>query len=347
MKYFNLISISLLFAILLSACSDDDANMNVPEPPEGDFVNGKLVLHEGSFGGVGNITFISDDRSEIKRSIFQEVNPDEDLGELTQSIFFHDGLAYIISGGSNFITVVDRFTFEKVGEVAGGLENPRYGTVLNNKAYVTNSATFDSLTDDYVAVIDLESLAVENTIELGNIAEQIISYDQKLYVMNADGFDGSEITIIDPAELTTETLDIGEGLNSIKRNDNSIYALSNSNLTEIDLSTESIVNTQSVPDAISGAKNLDLTDSKIYYTFENKVYRSDYSDSTLSDNEFITYNSTSGFGTMYGFDVIRDEIYVADAVDFASNGFVRIYDIDGNFIEEIEVELGPNSVYRN
>ena len=344
MKYFNLISLSLLFAILLSACSDDDTNINVPEPPDGDFVNGKLVLNEG---GTGTVTFISDDRTEIKKSIFQEVNPGEDLGQFVQSMFFHDGLAYIISNGSNLITVVDRFTFEKVGEVAGGLEVPRYGTVHNGKAYVTNLASFTSTTDDFVAVINLESLAVESTIEINNTAEQIISFDENLYVMNAAFGEGSEITIIDPAELTTETLNIGDGLNSIKRNGNSIYALSNSSLTEIDLSTETIVNTQVVPDAISGAKNLDLTDSKIYYTFENKVYRSDYSDSTLSDNEFITYNSTSDFGTMYGFDVINNEIYIGDATDFASNGFVRIYNIDGNFIEEVEVELAPNGVYKN
>ena len=344
MKYFYLITLSLLFAILFSACSDDDADINVPEPPEGDFVNGRLVLNEG---GTGTVTFISDDRTEIKKSIFQEVNPGEDLGQFVQSMFFHNGLAYIISNGSNLITVVDRFTFEKVGEVAGGLEFPRYGTVHNGKAYVTNLAGFTSTTDDFVAVIDLESLAVESTIEINNTAEQIINFDGKLYVMNAAFGEGSEITVINLADLTTETLDVGEGLNSIKRNDNSIYALSNSSLTEIDLSTETIVNTQSVPDAISGAKNLELTDSQIYYTFENKVYRSDYSDSTLSDNEFITYNSISDFGTMYGFDVIDNEIYIGDAVDFASNGFVRIYDLDGNFLEEIEVELAPNGVYRN
>ena len=344
MKYFNLISLSLLFGVLFSACSDDDATMNIPEPPEGDFVNGKLVLNEG---GTGTVTFISDDRTDIQKSIFQQVNPSEDLGQFVQSMFFHDGLAYIISNGSNLITVVDRFTFEKVGEVAGGLEVPRYGTVHNGKAYVTNFASFTSTSDDFVVVIDLESLAVESTIEINNTAEQIISYDEKIYVMNAAFGDGSEITIIDPAESTTETLDVGDGLNSIKRNGNSIYALSNSSLTEIDLSTETIVNTQAVPDGISDAKNLELTDSKIYYTFENKVYQSDYSDSTLSASEFITYNSSSDFGTMYGFDVIDNEIYIGDAVDFASNGFVRIYDLEGNFIEEIEVELAPNSVYRN
>ena len=70
MKYLNLISLSLLFAILLSACSDDDSDMNVPEPPEGDFVNGKLVINEGPFGGVGNITYISDDRSRDQKIDF-------------------------------------------------------------------------------------------------------------------------------------------------------------------------------------------------------------------------------------------------------------------------------------
>ena len=343
MKYFNLISLSFLFVILISACSDDD-DTNVPDIPDGDFVNGKLVLNEG---GTGSVTFINEDRTEIKKSIFQEMNPGEDLGQFAQSMFFHNGLAYIISNGSNFITVVDRFTFEKVGEVTEGLEAPRYGTVVNGKAYVTNSASFTTDTDDFVAVIDLETLSVENTIEIGKTAEEIIGYDGMIYVMNAAFGTGSEISLINPEISNIEFINVGEGLNSMERKGNSIYALSNSSLTEIDLSTETITNTQTVPDAISGAKNLELTDSRIYYTFENKVYRSDYSDDTLSADEFITYDTNIGFGTMYGFDVIENEIYVSDAGDFASNGFVRIYDIDGNFIEEIEVELGPNAVYRN
>ena len=165
--------------------------------------------------------------------------------------------------------------------------------------------------------------------------------------MNAAFGNGSEMTIIDPDESSFETLNIGDGLSSIKRNGNSIYALSNAGLTEIDLLTDEVVNTQNAPDAVSGLENLVLTESEIYYTFENKLYRSDYSDDLLSANEFISYTSASGSGNIYGLDVIDDEIYVADADDFASNGYMAIYDVDGNFIEEIEVELGPNGVYNN
>ena len=343
MKYFKLIQF-ILVALLLSACSDDDDNVSVPQVPDGDYKNGKLVVNEG---GIGTVTFISDDRTNIEKSIFQKENPQDDLGEFVQSMFFHQGLAYIISNGSNLITVVDRFTFEKVGEVSSGLEVPRYGTVMNGKAYVTNQATFGSSTDDYVAVIDLEDLNVENTIPMGNIAEHIIGYDGMLYVMNAAFGEGSGISVIDVAGPTVETLEIGEGLNSIERRGNSIYALTNSNLSEIDLSTATVVNSISVPSAISGAKNLALTDAHFYYTLENDVYRSGINDDTLSDEVFVSYESTSDFGTMYGFDVIDEEIYLTDAGDFVSNGSLRIYDIEGNFIEEIEVELAPNSVYEN
>lgn len=343
MKYFKLIQF-ILVAILLSSCSDDDDNISVPEVPEGDYKNGKLVVNEG---GTGTITFISDDRTKIEKSIFQKENPQDDLGEFVQSIFFHDGLAYIISNGSNLITVVDRFTFEKVGEVSSGLEVPRYGTVLNGKAYVTNQATFGSNTDDYVAVIDLEDLSIETTIPMGNLAEQIISFDDGIYVMNAAFGEGSEISVIDPMGLTVETLDVGEGLNSIERRGNSIFALTSSHLSEIDLSTDAVVNSMDVPSAISGAKNLELTDAHFYYTLENKVYRSANNDDTLSDEVFISYESTSDFGTMYGFDVFNDGIYLTDAGDFVSNGSLRVYDMAGNFIEEIEVELAPNSVYEN
>lgn len=343
MKYFKFSCLSIFTILLITSCVDDD-NV-VPQIPEGDYINGQLVLNEG---GTGTVTYISDDKSRIDNSIFQAVNTDDDLGQFVQSMFFHEGLAYIISNGSNFITVVDRFSFEKVGEISGGLEVPRYGTVVNGKAYVTNLATFSSNTDDFVAVINLEDFSVEQTIDIGAVAEQIIGYNSKVYVQNAAFGSGSQISVINSNSLSIDqTIEVGDGLNSIERQGDYLFALSNQQLSRVNTITGNIDQTLDLPDAVNGAQNLQLTDNHIFYTLENKVYKSDYDSEQLSSDEMISYNATSDFGTMYGFNVLDDEVFICDAGDFVSNGFVRIYDLNGNFKEQIEVELAPNGVYPN
>ncbi|MBS3737691.1 MAG: cell surface protein [Psychroflexus sp.] len=335
----------LLFTLLtFTACSNDD-DVNMPAP-QGEFDSGTLVLNEG---GIGSVTFISNDYSRVDQQIYTSVNSGEDLGQFVQSMFFdNNDRAYMISNGSNLITIVNRFTFEKVGEITANLDVPRYGTVVDGKAYVTNQASFTTNADDFVSVIDLDTLETETIIAFDVVVEHIISDGTKLYVQNsAFGF-GSGISVIDPSTNTIEAeLDTGEALQSISINANTLYALNATGIDAIDLVSQELLTTKSLPSEISGAKNLRISNGVLYYTFANSVYQTPLSETVLSSDPFITYDSDSEFGTMYGFEVNDGLIYLADATDFASNGFVEIYDLDGNLVFETEVGLGPNGFYFN
>jgi len=43
--------------------------------------------------------------------------------------------------------------------------------------------------------------------------------------------------------------------------------------------------------------------------------------------------------------VNEGQIYVGDAADFASNGSVFIYSLEGQLVKEFNVGLAPNSFY--
>ena len=334
---------ALLSFFIISCSSDDDT---IAEPlPQGEFDQGFFVLNEG---GIGTVSFISDDFSRVEQNIFTAVNPGEDLGQFVQSIFFdNNNRAFIIANGSNLITVVDRFSFEKLGKINTGLDIPRYGTVLNGKAYVTNQASFTTGDDDYVAVINLNSLEVESNIEIGETVEFIKSDGNKLYVQNAAFGFGDKISVINANSNSIETqIQTDPGLQSIVINDNSLFALHESGIDIIDLNT---LNTTSraLPEALSGARNLRISNGNLYYTFGSSVYKSSLSSTSLSDDVLLTYESSSQFGTMYGFEVKEGLIYLSDAGDFASDGFIEIYDTEGDFIFETTVGLAPNGFYFN
>lgn len=340
------LNVSLFFfSLFFISCSVDD-DMTSEPLPQGDFDQGTLILNEG---GIGSVTYISNDLDRVEHNIFARVNPDDDLGQFAQSIFFDDNnLAYIIANGSNLITVLDRYSFEKIGQIDSGLDVPRYGLVYNGKAYVTNQASFTTGEDDYVAVIDLESLEVVNKINIDKTSEFIFLNENKIYVQNAAFGFGDKVSVINANNNTLETtIKTGEGLQNLIFNANILYALHEKGIDVIELDNFEVTSTKLLPDNLFGAKNLRLSNNFFYFTKGESVYKTPISNGSIDNEPLLTYESTSQFGTMYGFEVNDGLVYLADAGDFASNGFVEIYDANGDFIFKTEVGLAPNGFYFN
>lgn len=341
--YFKFISIIILALSIISCSSDDDAL--VPDIPEGDYFDGTLILNEGSSAG-GSVSFLSSDLQNLTNSIFENENEGEQPGLYLQSIFFDDDRAFIISNGSNLISVVNRFTFELIGIINSGLSVPRYGTVLNGKAYVTNLDGFNSVEDDYVAVIDLETLEVEESVIVGAVAENIVNSNGQIYIQNAAFGSGNRVSRFDPATNSIiETLQVGDGLNSLEAFENKLYTLDSEGVKVINPGSFTIGREINRPEALASANNLRLDDGFIYYTSGTAAYASMISDSELSSEILFDYGSSSDFGAFYGFGVNDGRVYVGDAGDFASNGTVFVFSISGDLLADFSVGIAPNSFY--
>lgn len=343
MNTYSKLFLSILSIFILSCSSDDDS---APVIPEGDFVNGTLVLNEGGFSGGASVSFIPNDLSEVNNTIFEDTNTDEAVGIFPQSIFFQDDKAYIIANQSNLISVVNRYTFELLGVVDSGLNKPRYGTVLNGKAYVTNQASFDTNQDDFIAVIDLETLEVEQTITTGKVVEYIVESGGQIFVQNAAFGTGNQISKFDPSSNSiSETIEVDTKLNSLEVYNNKLYALDSVGVKVIDPSTFSVETEIDKPESVESFNNLKVENDQLYYTLGTAAYSSSITASVLSTEVIFDYGSSSSFGSFYGFDVNEDQIYVGDAGDFSSDGTVFIYSTSGEFIADFEVGLAPNNFY--
>jgi len=345
MKLTKFLAAAFIGSILFTSCSSDDDFSDKPDEPLGNYDNGILVLNEG---GTGTVTYISEDLQTSEQAIYQAVNEGDDLGAYTQSIFFDDDLAYIISNGSNLITVVNRYTFELVGKVESGLNLPRYGVVENGKAYVTNQADYTTDQDDYVAIINLETLEVEQSVVIGNTVEYIEEEDGLLYIQNASYNIGSKISVFNPTTNTVDNIiETETGLNSFEIEDDAIYALSGNALEKFNLNTLELESTLALSYDLGAAANLDIEDDQIYFTVVNSVYTMAMNADVAPEDALLTYNTSSAWGVMYGFEVEDDRIYVADGGDFVSDSFVEVYDLEGNLLSNITVGVGPNGFYFN
>lgn len=343
MKNTRLFLLGMLGAFLLNSCSQEDETINEPLP-QGDYIDGVFVLNEG---GTGTVTYISNDLQTVEQEVYAAVNEGDDVGQFAQSMFFTEDLAFIISGGSNLITVVDRYTFELMGKIDSGLAAPRYGVAVDGKAYVTNQAAWDTNEDDYVAVIDIESLTVEETVIVNSVAEDIIEGNGFLYVQNAAYGAGNQISIFNPSNHTIEgTITTADGLNSIDVENNTLYALSSGKLESFDLSTHNSIS-EITSENLAGAQNLDVENGTVYYTIDNGVYSMEAGATEAASGPFIEYTSDSAWGVMYGFEVEEGRVYIGDGGDFSSNSFVEVYSTTGEFFEKIQVGIAPNGFYFN
>ncbi len=335
---------SLLSVLFLAACSDDNSKV---ESDLGMYDNGFFVLNEGSFSaGDGSLSFVSNDLETVEHEIYFAANPTKSLGlgSVLQSVFFYGENAYIISNVSNLITVVNRFSFEFVGEIVGDLNAPRYGAVANGKAFVTNQASWQTSDDDFIAVINLETLEVEKTIQTHAAVEYILEKNGKLYVQNASFSVGSEISVINPqTSAVEETIEMGAALNGIDIENNTLYAMVSSGIKTMDLGTKEISNLVDFPDD-SVFANLEVENNRIYYTGGNKVFSFEINAPEIPLTPIIEANDVS---VLYGFAVEGTKIYMADAGDFTSKGHIYIYDNSGSKLKEFPVGVAPNGFYFN
>jgi len=349
MKLTRLFLVALSVSLFVSCSNDDDNN-----DPKGVYDNGFFILNEGNSGG-GSVSFASDDLANFTADVYKTVNPTDIAGVYLQNIFFDGDKAYIIAGGSNVINVVNRYTFKLIAKVETGLTNPRYGVVKDGKAYVTNANTYSYInpatgnTDDYIAVIDLATNKVESKIELGATANRILLENNKLYITDSSN---DKVLVINPATKALETpVTIGFSGDSMEVKDGTLYVLrapygdNRSEIVKVKLSDKSVTKI-TFPASLDRAGYLDIYNDKIYYTSNKSVYAITTTATAASTTAIATATLPAG-GSIYGFAVNNDKIYIADGGDFGSNSKAYIYNLSGSLQKELTVGVGPNGFYFN
>ncbi|WP_035649684.1 DUF5074 domain-containing protein [Flavobacterium sp. ASV13] len=330
-------------ASLFVSCSNDDDN-----DPKGVYDKGFFILNEGNSGG-GSVSFASDDLANFTADVYKTANAGDFAGVYLQNIFFDGDNAYIIAGGSKVINVVNRYTFKLVAKIDSGLANPRYGVVKDGKAYVTNANSFSSITDDYIAVIDLATNKFESKIELNATANRILLENGKLYV--TEPYSNDKLLVVNPTTKALEApLTIGYNADTMEAKDGILYILRNpsaasSEIIKVKLADKS-TSKITIPQAQGSAGYLDVYNDKIYYTVNASTYAINTNATAAATTPIVT-TTLSKDGYIYGFAVNNDKIYIADGGDFGSNSKAYIYNLSGVSQKELTVGVGPNGFYFN
>lgn len=350
MKSSKLFLVALSMSFFVSCSNDDDV-----VTPLGDYQKGVLVLNEGSSAS-GTVSFVSNDLNAFTKDVYGTVNGSDFLGKFLQSIFFDGSNAYIISNGSNVITVVNRYTFKLIAKIDSGLAIPRYGVVKNGKAYVTNANTYSYAnpatgdTDDYVAVINLATNLVESKINLNATANKIVLDNDKLYI--TEPYNNDKLLVVNTTTNSLESsVNIGSSADAMEAKEGILYVLRSpygerSEIVKVKL-TDKTTTKVVFPESLDGVGNLDIDGTKMYYTLGTSVFAMDVTATVASNTAILNYSSTSLYGKMYGFAVRNNRIFISDGGDFTSDSKAYIYSLTGVLQKELTVGVGPNGFYFN
>lgn len=229
--------------------------------------------------------------------------------------------------------------------------------VANGKGYVTNWGDGFDTTDDFVAVINLETNSVESTIPMAEGPEQILVYANKLYVSHKGGYNSNNIiSVVDLATNAVNTIPVNDVPDDmIINNSRELVVLCEGNqdwaaggettasIAKIDLSTDTVSDTFVFADGVHPAQ-MSYSNGNLYYQVNNSIFKMTDFAPTLPTTSIINLGTI----TTYGMAVKADRLYVTDAKDYNSLGDLLIYDLNSNTkIHTFEVGLIASKIYFN
>jgi YVTN family beta-propeller protein len=320
-----------------------------------DFSEGVLVLNEGLFGSETASVSHFDETGTLQNDIFRTQNGGVDLGNTAQGMGFSDDFAYIVLNGTAAVKVIDRVSFELVATITDQMVNPRNIAVFNGKGYVTNWGDGAVADDDYVAVIDLATNTVIETIPVTEGPEEIIQQGGILFIAHQGGFGyGNTVSVIDTATNVVESIPVGDVPSALRIDESNLYVLCSGNpdfsgnetagsLIKIDLTDFQNREEFAFPE-LEHPKFLGVDNTDVYYLLNADIYKMALTATALPTTPFID-TASQNLMVPYSFNKIDDQLYIGDAIDFVSDGKVFVYGEDGTFVSEYTVGSLPNGFY--
>ncbi len=231
-------------------------------------------------------------------------------------------------------------------------------TVVGTKGYSTNWGSTAVDTDDFIAVIDLNSNTVEKTISVGLGPERIIARDGKLYISHKGAFDVNNIvSVIDIETEAVVEITVGDKPDELFFDANgNLFVLSegaveyDSNWNVIGNTLGSIAKINSQTNTVMTTINfgdeehpslLEIDGDNLYYFLNTEVYTLKTSDTSLPTTPLIET------GGIYGM-AIRDNQLYSIVASFSTLSDLNVYDLSSkSLIETLEVGVAASKIYFN
>ena len=346
----RLISLFVLL-VLLSSCKKDD-----PTVEDGNIIisNGMMVLCEGLFQqNNSTLSWVNNSNGNVINDYYLQTSGLQ-LGDTGNDMKIYGGKIYIAMNGSSTIEVLSALTGVSITQIPmfdGPIaKEPRSIAFYDGKAYVT-------CYDGYVDVIDTSSLEIEQRIQVGTNPEGITVANGKLFVANSGGLNfpnvDSTVSVINPI-TSMEIMKITVGLNPgsiITDVQGDVYVITRGDYASIPSRMHRINSASNVvlDDFDFDASSMSLMNSNLLVGYSdfvggtNSIGLFNTISETMSASDFVDLSNVE---TVYGieYNSSNDRIYIMDAMDFTTTGYVRTFSSAGLPLSDFHVGLNPSEI---
>jgi len=309
-----------------------------------------IVINEGNFSsGDGSFSTYNSLTNEVSLSVFAAANGFPVAGTVQNARVFN-GNIYATTNDADKLEVFDQETFVSKAYINSGLNSPFDFAAIGDKGYVTNWGTLNYDTyaweNSFIAVVDLKTNTISNTINLEEQPQHILAVGNSFYVANVSGNTISVYSANDDSKQADISVSAGPDNMVLDKGGNIWVMCTSGNLVQIDPSSNSVIKT------ISNVQNsgynekltIDAKGENIYYLassgwpdYNTNIYSISIDVTEVSKDPVISGTNYYGIGVSPG-----GMIYVSDANAFQGNGTVYTYDLKGNQIETFAAGRGPN-----
>lgn len=347
MKITNRYLLFLLLVISLIGCEEDD------EQPKGKYETGVLVINEGNFSANnGSVTWYDPTSKTAEQNIFKAPG-NTFAGKVLQSLTISGDKAYAVANGEHKIEVLDAKTFQSVSTIMNDdIFSPRYVQVIGNKAYISVWGPFDSnfmLVDSYVLVYDLNTNIVVTTIDTDEGTENLLYDGKYLYASNYNYGASNTVAVIDPQDnslVKQITLDAGPAGMTLDSS-GKLWVITTGNYLGNDgklfrINTTTLAVDKTIELGANPNSDLDISSDKqsIIYSVGNSIYKIGLNESSANSASLVVESDATALYAI-GVNPANGDIYVGDAVDFASPGTVFVYGMDGTLKHSFGAGIDP------
>jgi hypothetical protein len=344
---------ALICAAALSACRQDEI---VPATDFKPSIKGLYVLNQGVMGANNaTLDYYNIDSNRYSADIYAGANPTavRGLGDVGNDLAIYGGRLYAVVNGSNKVEVMDAKTAQRIGQV--DIANCRYIAFDGGYAYVTSYAGAsygNGLQAGFVAKVDTASLQVTAQCALGYQPEGIAIHNGYAYIAISGGYNypnyENKLAVVSLSSFTQER-EVEVGLNPSRvavDKYGTIWITSSGNYDDVQPSvwwySPSSGETSRIEMPVSGMSIVGDTmfayGSAGYYDGDDYVTVITYGIiNVATKREALRY--VSGMGSGFGLGVSmpyfilanaeRREIYIGDAGDYITPGYVACYGFDG------------------
>ncbi len=331
--------------LLLVSCGSNEPDYTPPENGK----NGYLVINEGLYGqNNSSLTFYDIDEDKVYQNVYAAANNGNDLGDTANDFAECRGKGFVVLDKSKKIEIIDLENFQSLGFI----DFTDYGSPRNIVIYDSLRAFVTTLSN-LVVEINPSAASVTNSIQVGDLPEDLVLHDEKLFVANSGFGQGNTVSVIDiTSNSVIKEISVWKNPRFTAADENFVYVISTGEYVPPGLGAVTKINPQTLTpeDTLFIEENpgkAEVIENNLFVIYGEGLAKISLDTFSITDSVFISgseVNSITNVIYSFAYDYDSERFLLGNPKDFTQNGEVVVFDKNRTELFRFQCGLNPGNI---